>query len=1112
MKSERLRLHYIFSILVIGFFSNYTKSNTPEPKTRFTLLSSAYTGVDFSNKIFEAPQHSILKYANFYGGAGVGIGDFNNDGLQDIFFAGNLVPDRLYLNKGGLKFEDITKKAGILNDGGWSTGVTLADVNNDGHIDIYVSRELYDEKPEWRTNLLYINNGDGSFSEEAEKWGVADDQRTRHATFLDYDKDGLLDLFLLSQPPNPGSLSTFMGTELLKPEYHLKLFKNNGTGFVDVTEKSGLKKTGFPNAVSASDMNNDGWPDIYVANDFYAPDFLFINNQDGTFTNIANEAFPHMSYYSMGVDVADINNDEFLDIFVLDMVAEDNFRLKSNMSGMDRQSFWDVYNQGGHYQYMYNALQLNNGNKTFSDIAQFTGMAATDWSWSNLIADFDNDGLKDVYVTNGLLRDIRNTDADKAVAAYINQTRFNWLKKHPDGGGLNDIFDIIDLKEVTKLLPSQPLQNYMFKNNGNLNFEKVMEQWGFEQKSFSNGSAYGDLDNDGDLDLVVNNINAEAFVYRNNSQEIGESNYLRVKLKNKGGAPVYGTRAKLYTKGLVQMVEATNVRGIYSTSEPFIHFGLGGHARADSLVIIWPDLKKSTITNVMANQLLEVDYQKSNSNTQILEDKKKLLVDVTHDFGLDYKHEENIFDDYDVQVLLPHKLSQMGPALSVGDVNNDGLDDVFIGGAAGKSGALFVQQTNGEYLQNNEDLWAKEAQYEDVDALFLDVDGNGTQDLFVVSGGNKFAAYDLHYVDRLYLNDGNGNFSKGTIGDVDRVSGSKVVAADYDNDGDLDVFVGGRHNPHDYPSPTTSTLYVNTNGQLANANAEKAPELKNIGMVTDAVWLDYDQDNDLDLIVVGEWMPITIFSNEGGVLSQVLVPSLQQTRGWWFSLEKGDFDGDGDEDMIAGNLGLNYKYKTSAEAPFDIYYEDFDNNGQRDIVLGYYNNEKHYPLRGFSCSSEQIPGLKKQIKKYDIFADMEIEEVYGASSLKKALHYQTDTFASVYIENLGNGGFKITELPTMAQLSNINDVLVDDVNGDGFLDALCVGNLFVSEIETPRSDAGIGALLLGDGRGGFTMQHHTSSGFFARGDAKKIVKMKHMDKPTLAVANNNDVLQIFKWN
>ena len=514
----------------------------------------------------------------------------------------------------------------------------------------------------------------------------------------------------------------------------------------------------------------------------------------------------------------------------------------------------------------------------------------------------------------------------------------------------------------------------------------------------------------------------------------------------------------------------------------------------------------------MANQLLEVDYQKSNSNTQILEDKKKLLVDVTHDFGLDYKHEENIFDDYDVQVLLPHKLSQMGPALSVGDVNNDGLDDVFIGGAAGKSGALFVQQTNGEYLQNNEDLWAKEAQYEDVDALFLDVDGNGAQDLFVVSGGNKFAGDDLHYLDRLYLNDGNGNFSKGTIGDVDRVSGSKVVAADYDNDGDLDVFVGGRHNPHDYPSPTTSTLYVNTNGQLANANAEKAPELKNIGMVTDAVWLDYDQDNDLDLIVVGEWMPITIFSNEGGVLSQVLVPSLQQTRGWWFSLEKGDFDGDGDEDMIAGNLGLNYKYKTSAEAPFDIYYEDFDNNGQRDIVLGYYNNEKHYPLRGFSCSSEQIPGLKKQIKKYDIFADMEIEEVYGASSLKKALHYQTDTFASFYIENLGNGGFKITELPTMAQLSNINDVLVDDVNGDGFLDALCVGNLFVSEIETPRSDAGIGALLLGDGRGGFTMQHHSSSGFFARGDAKKIVKMKHMDKPTLAVANNNDVLQIFKWN
>ena len=450
--------------------------------------------------------------------------------------------------------------------------------------------------------------------------------------------------------------------------------------------------------------------------------------------------------------------------------------------------------------------------------------------------------------------------------------------------------------------------------------------------------------------------------------------------------------------------------------------------------------------------------------------------------------------------------------MAIGDVNNDGMDDIYLGGASAQSGALFVQQSDGSFVQTNQELFMAEAPYEDVDALFVDINNDGAKDLFVVSGGNEYAVNDLHYTDRLYLNDGTGNFKKGAILNVDHTSGSKVIAADYDSDGDMDLFVGARHRPHDYPSPATSALYVNIDGQLANATKENAPGLENLGMVTDAVWLDYDQDNDLDLIVVGEWMPITIFSNENGVLSKEEIPDFEQTHGWWFSLEKGDFDGDGDMDMIAGNLGLNYKYKTSPEAPFDVYYEDFDQNGSRDIVLGYYNDKKHYPLRGFSCSSEQIPGLKKQIKKYDIFAEMEIEEVYGVNNLDNALHYQTDTFASFYIENLGNGKFKFSKLPTMAQLTNINDILVDDFNEDGFLDALCVGNLFVSEIETPKSDAGTGVLLQGDGKGGFTAARSYESGFFAPGDAKKIGKLVHQGNPVIAVANNNETAQFFKWN
>lgn len=1103
-------LLYFCSLLVLCC-ENAPEETKATPKL-FTLLSSNDTGIDFNNIIKDDKDKNIFAYANFYGGAGVGVGDFNNDGLQDIFFAGNMVPDKLYLNKGNLVFEDVTIKAGIKNFAGWSTGVTIADINNDGHLDIYVSRELYDENPEWRRNLVYINNGDGTFTEKAKELSIANTERTRHATFLDFDKDGLLDLFLLTQPPNPGSLSQYHSADnLLIPEYALKLYKNNGSTFKDVSKTAGIDRTGFPNAVSASDLNNDGWPDLYVANDFYAPDFLFLNNQDGTFTSIEKNALKQTSYYSMGVDVADINNDQNLDVFVLDMVSEDNFRLKSNMSGMNIGAFWKVVEDGGGYQYMYNTLQLNNGNETFSNIAQFTGMSATDWSWSNLIADFDNDGLKDTYVTNGLLRDIRNTDADKNVAHYINTTRAQWLQSNPNAQNVKSIWDIVDLEKAVSMVPSQPLKNYAYQNLGDLEFKNTSNEWGLDNESFSNGSAYADLDNDGDLDLVVNNINSEAFIYRNNSEAKPNSNYLRIQLVDKNNRPTFGTRVNIYTQNGVQTLETTNVRGIYSTSEPTLHFGLKNLTQVDSLTVVWPNGKSTVKRDISANQLLEI----SSDESEILEIKKKetektLFTDMTDVFPAKFKHQENQFDDFEKQILLPHKLSQFGPALTAGDINDDGLDDFYIGGAANQAPTLFIQQKDGNFEESQVVFWQKEAGYEDVDALFVDINNDGLKDLYVVSGGNEYPKNDFHYTDRIYLNQGNATFKKGAILNANRISGSVVKSADYDGDGDMDLFVGGRHTPQQYPNPSASMLLINDNGQLVNQTESLSPQLLQIGMITDAIWSDYDNDQDLDLMIVGEWMPITIFENNNGNLAKVENENFTSSYGWWFSIEQGDFDNDGDLDYIAGNLGLNYKYKTSSDKPFDVYYNDFDANGNADIVLGYYNKEKHYPLRGFSCSSEQIPALKKKIVKYDAFAAMELKDVYGEEKLKNSLHYSADTFASVYIENLGNGQFKITDLPNVAQLSNLNDMLVRDFNGDGALDVLAVGNLYVSEIETPRNDAGTGLLLLGDGKGSFSAKRGSEIGFFADRDAKKLITLSNVQNDYFLVGNNDDVLQIFE--
>ena len=1082
-------------ILIFSFFLS-------SQETLFTLVDNSKTGINFSNELVDTKEHSIFLYANYYGGAGVGIGDFDNDGLEDIFFAANLLDDKIYKNLGNFEFEDKTKMSGIINNGSWSTGVTVADVNNDGLLDIYVSCELYDDAPVLRRNKLYINQGSFKFKESASEWGVDVDRRTRHSVFFDYNNDGLLDLYLLNHPPNTGNFSPFFGKDMSLPEYNLQLFENKGNHFVDVTQSAGLNRSGFPNAAVIGDFNKDGWPDIYVANDFDSPDFLYFNNKDKTFTYATETSLRHTSFYSMGVDAADINNDSHLDLMVLDMTAEDNFRLKSNMSGMNPDSFWKVVNDGGHYQYMFNTLQLNNGNDTFSDIAQFTGTAATDWSWSSLVADFDNDGQKDIYITNGLLRDIRNTDADKKIADIVSKKINEYIIQNPNNTEIT-LWDVVDLKELLDLLPSQKLKNYYYKNHGNLEFSNITDSSGLNQPSFSHGASYVDLDNDGDLDLVVNNVNDKPFIYENNSENNG-NNFIRLKMVD--DRPTLGTKVKMYYDKEFQYFETTNVRGIYSTSEDVVHFGINKSKAIDSILIEWPDQTLQKIINPKINKTHKV-YKEGitiNSKSNINDDKR-----FNEDKSiLNYTHRENYFNDYEKQVLLPHKLSQLGPAIAKGDINGDGLEDLFVGGASGQEASVYIQNEN-SFKKIDNDIWTKHKALEDIDAIFFDSDNDGDLDIYVVSGGNEFMPNSSTYLDRLYINDGNGNFTfRRELLPSNFESGSVVKAFDFDNDGDLDLFVGSRMKPWNYPEPASSYLLVNENGKFSNYNTDQFTDL---GLVTDAEWFDYDNDGDSDIVVVGEWMPITVFKNQdGNFIKEEINTNLGcSSTGWWYSIEVGDLNNDKLPDLIVGNLGLNYKYKASVDEPFEVFYDDFDENGTKDIVLAYYNYGIQFPLRGFSCSSQQVPDLKDKFEKYDIFASLDVQEVYGEENLENALRLSVNTFESAALIN-NESFFDFKPLPNYAQFSSVNDIIIKDFDNDQINDLLIVGNMYHAEIETARNDAGNGLFLKGVGDGSFKEVSVSESGFFAPGDSKKIITLNLGNNDIILVANNNDRIQIFK--
>ena len=1105
--------HVFRTLLLVSLITIAKRSYTQNNQPLFSLLPASKTGIVFKNTIYESDSINILNQANIYNGSGVGIGDFNKDGKVDIYFTANMVSNKLYLNKGALQFEDITAKAGVTGEGRWCTGVSVVDINADGWLDIYISASFCSDAAR-RTNLLYINQGldkDGipTFKEQAAAYGIADTGYSTQGYFFDYDKDGDLDLYLVTNQLNDSKTPIKFRPKItdgsaLNTD---RLYRNNGNNtFTNVSRQAGILIEGWGHAACISDFNMDGWPDIYVANDFVSNDILYINNKNGTFTNKLSSYFKHTGWNAMGSDAVDINNDGLVDLISLEMLPEGNMRKKRMLSGNEYYNYTNAEKFGYQHQYVRNVLQLNSGmtregHPVFSDVGFAAGMYETDWSWCPLVADFDNDGLRDIIITNGLPRDV--TDLD-----YISY----------DNGQVGNAGNF-SLKLVDSL-PIVKIAKYSYKNTGNAGFENTSVAWGFTQPAFSNGAAYADLDNDGDMDVIINNINENAFLYENTSHNSNEHQLTVNLVGNKLNTQGIGATIHLYySNTLHQYYEHQPTRGYLSTNDARAHFGTGAANAIDSIIVQWPDGKQQRLANIEVDKSITVSWNDAASKMPALQTTTPALyTEVAKQHGITYKPKEDDFVDYNIQPTLPHKLSQYGPGIAVCDIDKNGFEDFYVGGSSSNPGVFFMQDASGNFKKDiHRFLDPVDPLVEDMGILFFDANNDSYPDMYVVSGSYELPPDNEICQDRLYLNNGKGQFKRAIAAiPKETTNGSCVKAADFDGDGDLDLFVGGRVVSGAYPTAPQSFILRNDNGKFKDVTKLVCPAIQTMGMITDALWSDFDNDGKVDLIIVGEWMPITFFKNTGTAFVQVNQSAEMNNHvGWWNSLVSGDFDNDGDMDYIAGNLGLNSNYKATPQQPMTILAKDLDRNGSLDAMVFCYmkaedSTMKPFPMHTKDDLASQLLYIRKKYPTYKSFGSVDIDDLWSNKDRESATILQATDMQTSYIENAGNGQFSIKPMPTEAQTAPVYGMVSDDVDGDGSLDILMVGNDYGMEPYSGRHDALNGLCLKGNGKGEFVSMPLTQTGFFVKGDAKGLAVL-HTAKNVemILVTQNQDSLLAF---